>query len=167
MGILKGDLINMVRAYPYFDGECEKIIDGMDRGELSKICQQAVKEYASSSEDIEVLKKKLMVIEEEKNKIDAQHDFIKKRYDKLKGEKEAIEKEELRKERKSEEEKEERLEGIKNTFLEYANNFGLSKKEKEEQLPDFLEQWLKGQPRLGAIHYIEKKNPGRTWKKKK
>lgn len=63
----------------YFTDDCEKIINQLKTGELSKLCQKAVRENSINSKNIKVWEEKLKLIEEEEKRLSAQNKVITKK----------------------------------------------------------------------------------------
>lgn len=67
----------------YFSDEYGQILDRMDKGEISSVCQKAVKEWDSYTENLESLKKKIAIVEEEHNTSGSALKFLKERFERL------------------------------------------------------------------------------------
>lgn len=132
----------------YFSAEAMNIIKEMDRGELSKICNEVVKECRGNSENLEVIEKelklveaekeiinnKLKILKEEKNNIDSKYKSINQKYQLLRKDKEW---EETAPERKAKEKRELDASMLKtqkeiDEQMKQVNEFALKHKKSEE-----------------------------------
>lgn len=98
----------------YFDKECIKIIERMEKGELSKVCKKSILAWDISSEDILILEEQEEVLVKERNKIEVKIAAIDKKLDRIA----AIDNKKEKEDRERKKELEEQKETIKEEFME-------------------------------------------------
>ena len=78
----------------YFDDECKRIINTMPRTILSKVCQQAVREWDGiAPDDFQLIRSRFLKKEDEKKKINKEYIELEKIYVELKEKEDILEKE--------------------------------------------------------------------------
>ena len=142
----------------YFDKECEEIIKGMEEehgkksGELSKICRQAVKEWDAGCASLETLRKKVVLLESKKIRIDSELNIINSRISKLEKE-EAEEKKAMEENMENRQIHESKIkEQEKDNFFELVQDV-TSGLEIKPDIGSCFNYWKNMEPQIGMINY--------------
>lgn len=156
----------------YFDDETSAIITKMPTGTLSKVCQQAVREWNNSVEDTEFIKKKITLLDEELNTKNAQRNFLVERYANLKNQEDETKKEKAKeavKDTKAEQEEEQkRKQRVYEAYIKTLRDLFIVEDCKIEEIVNEYLAYKEGKLEfIGFAQYLDSKGLQRKAKPKR